>query len=164
MPTAISDRCRQCSKLSLEQALLRHGPEGTGCWEGEPCHKRRTYYRNRDRYNRDRRLKYQQSKQSGVQLQDIPTPTIPAVVVRFYRERKDAPLHALDVMLWIGEEKHQIKANHTLGWTEGQVKAYLRDAIAHLGEQYGVKITGIAATVELDPALCPLDPCPLKHD
>jgi len=164
MPARSSESCRQCSKLSLEQALLRHGPEGTGCWEGEPCHKRRTYYRNRDRYNRNRRLKYQQSKQSGVQLQDIPTPTIPAVVVRFYRERKDAPLHALDVMLWMGEEKHLTKAVHTLGWTEGQVKAYLREAIAHLSEVHGVRITGIAATVELDPALCPLDPCPLKPE
>lgn len=164
MPTRSSERCRQCSKLSLEQALLQHGPEGMGCWEGEPCHKRRTYYRNRDRYNRDRRLKYQQEKQSTSQLEGIPAPAIPAVVVRFYRERKDAPLHAIDVMLWIGEERYLAKPIHTLGWTEGQVRTYLQGAIAQFMEQYGVSITGIAATVELDPALCPLDPCPLKPE
>jgi len=67
-------------------------------------------------------------------------------------------------MLWMGEEKHLTKAVHTLGWTEGQVKAYLREAIAHLSEVHGVRIMGIAATVELDPALCPLDPCPLKPE
>jgi len=162
MPVRAAHACRQCSKLSLEQALQLHGEQGDGCWEGEPCHKRRTYYRNKDRYNRDRRLKYHQNKQSVVQLEGVSTPTTPAVVVRFYRERKDAPLHALDVMLWLGDCKQAIKTVHTLGWTEGQVKAYLRQVISSFCEQQGISITGIAATVELDPTLCPLVPCPLK--
>lgn len=164
MPAYGRIACRQCSKLSLEQALQLHGPQGDDCWGGEPCHKRRTYYRNRDRYNRDRRLKYHQDKQSGLQLEGVPAPTIPAVVVRFYRDRKDEPLHALDVVLWIGEQKQATKAVHTLGWTEGQVKTYLREVISSFSEQHGISITGIAATVELDPTLCPLVPCPLKPD
>jgi len=51
MPARGSEKCRQSSKLSVEQALQKYGYQGTDCWEGEPCHKRRTYYRNRDRYN-----------------------------------------------------------------------------------------------------------------
>jgi transposase len=71
MPSRGSDKCRQCSKLSLEQALQKHGAEGDGCWSGEPCHKRRTYYRHRDRYNRDRRLKYMGDKHSSALLYQI---------------------------------------------------------------------------------------------
>ncbi len=76
MPSRGSDKCRQCSKLSLEQALLKHGAEGDGCWLGEPCHKRRTYYRHRDRYNRARRLKYIGDKESAARLDGISLPSI----------------------------------------------------------------------------------------
>ena len=71
MPVKASDKCRQCSKLSVENAIARHGTEGDGCWAGEPCHKRRTYYKKRDLYNRNRRLKYRGEKQSAAQLNSI---------------------------------------------------------------------------------------------
>ena len=58
VPKTGSERCRRCAKLSLEQAIALHGPDGTGCWEGSPCHKRRSYYKNRDRYNKQRRKQY----------------------------------------------------------------------------------------------------------
>ena len=163
MPSRGSDKCRQCSKLSLDQALEKHGSLGDGCWEGTPCNKRRTYYRHRDRYNRSRRLKYVGDKESAQKLDGISIPTIPAVVIHFYRQRKDEPLHALGIELWVGQQKKAaIEAVHTLGWTEGQVKAYIRDAIVQFSQNYLVQISGIAATVELHPDLCPLMPCPLK--
>jgi phage protein U len=43
---------------------------------GEPCHKRRTYYRHRDRYNRARRLKYIGDKESAARLDGISLPSI----------------------------------------------------------------------------------------
>lgn len=36
-------------------------------------------------------------------------------------------------------------------------------AIAQFNQQYGVSISAIAATVELNPSLCSLSPCPLKQ-
>lgn len=163
MPARSRDKCKQCSKLSLLQALQKHGIEGDSCWSGEPCHKRRTYYRHRDRYNRSRRLKYLGSKESSAQLEDISIPTIPAVVIHFYRQRKDEPLHALGIELWVGQQKKATqKPVHTLGWTESQVKTYIREVIALFEQEYGIQISGIAATVELAPSLCPLMPCPLK--
>ncbi len=68
MPTKTSDKCRQCSKLAVENAIARHGTQGDGCWVGELCHKRRTYYKKRDLYNRNRRLKYRGEKEAAVQL------------------------------------------------------------------------------------------------
>jgi hypothetical protein len=58
MPKTTSEKCRLCARLSAEEAIARHGPDGTNCWVGEPCYKRRTYYRNRDRYNRNKRQQY----------------------------------------------------------------------------------------------------------
>ncbi len=163
MPSRGSDKCRQCSKLSLEWALQKHGEQGDGCWSGEPCHKRRTYYKNRERYNRSRRLKYKGDKESSAQLEGIDIPTIPAVIVHFYRQRKDEPLHALGIELWVGQQKKDTRIPvHTLGWSEGNVKKYIREVIAQFSLQYEIQISGIAATVELNPSLCPLVPCPLK--
>ena len=83
MPIKIQEKCRQCSKLSVEDAIARHGTEGNGCWVGELCHKRRTYYKKRDLYNRNRRLKYQGEKESNKQLESITIPTVPAVCYLF---------------------------------------------------------------------------------
>ena len=84
MPTKASDKCRQCSKLSVKSAIALHGTEGDGCWAGEPCHKRRTYYKKRDLYNRNRRLKYRGEKESAAQLNSITIPTVPAVIIYLF--------------------------------------------------------------------------------
>ena len=163
MPSKIQDKCRQCSKLTVESAIARHGTDGDGCWVGELCHKRRTYYKKRDLYNRNRRLKYRGEKESAKQLGSIAIPTIPAVVIYFYRGRKDEPLHAMSVELWIGQQKKDSREPvHTLGWKEANVREYIKSAIASFCQQYGFSISGVAATVELKPSLCPLTPCPLK--
>lgn len=130
MPTETSDKCRQCSKLSVESAIARHGKLGDDCWVGELCHKRRTYYKKRDLYNRNRRLKYRGEKEAAAQLDEKSIPTIPAVVY-FYRQRKDEPLHAISVELWIGQQKKAVtEPVHTLGWRERQVKEDITNAIA----------------------------------
>ncbi len=165
MPIRASDKCRQCSKLSVEQAIARHGEQGDGCWVGELCHKRRTYYKKRDLYNRNRRLKYQGEKESAAQLDSTDIPTIPAIIVYFYRQRKDEPLHAVSVELWIGQQRKAVREPvHTFGWTGAHVREYITGAIAQFNRQYEVNINGVAATVELNPGLCPLFPCPLKMD
>ena len=117
MPARGSDKCRLCSKLSLEQALQKHGgSDGTNCWEGEPCHKRRTYYKNRERYNRSRRIKYNADKEEATQLKGVSIPKIQAVVICFYRQRKDDPLHAIRADLWVGQQKKaSYPTVHTLG-------------------------------------------------
>ncbi len=163
MPTKTSDKCRQCSKLTVESAIARHGEQGDGCWVGELCHKRRTYYKKRDLYNRNRRLKYRGEKESSKQLESVNIPIVPAVIIYFYRGRKDEPLHALSVELWVGQQKKDTREPvHTLGWREGQVRDYIKGAIASFSQQYEITISGVAATVELKPNLCPLNPCPLK--
>ncbi len=163
MPTRVSDKCRQCSKLSVDQEIALHGESSNGCWVGELCHKRRTYYKKRDLYNRNRRLKYRGEKEAAVQLDSTDIPTIPAIIVYFYRQRKDEPLHAVSVELWIGQQRKAVREPvHTFGWTGAHVREYITGAIAQFNRQYEMSINGVAATVELNPNLCPLIPCPLK--
>jgi hypothetical protein len=96
-------------------------------------------------------------------LNGIDIPTIPAVVIHFYRQRKDEPLHALGIELWIGQQrKTSLQPIHTMGWTQSQVKGYIKDVIAQFSHEYLVQITGVAASVEINPSLCLLLPCPLK--
>lgn len=143
MPSGSSDKCRQCSKLSVETAITRHGEQGDGCWVGERCHKRRTYYKKRDLYNRNRRLKYRGEKEAAAQLDVIAIPTVPAIVVYFYRQRKDEPLHAMSVELWVGQQrKAKSEPVHALGWRETQVREYITNAIAHFNGQCEVSISG----------------------
>ncbi len=73
--------------------------------------------------------------------------------------------------LWVGQQKKAVREPvHTLGWKEANVREYIKSAIAQartqgftsFSQQYEVTINGVAATVELNPRLCFLDPCPLK--
>lgn len=68
--------------------------------------------------------KNRKQKESVAALLDgINIPNIPAVAIHFYRQRKDEPLHALGIELWIGQQrKTSLQPVHTMGWTEQQVK------------------------------------------
>ena len=69
----------------------------------------------------------------------------------------------MSVELWVGQHKKAVREPvHTLGWKEAHVREYIKSAITSFSQQYEVIINGVAATVELSPSLCPLDPCPLK--
>ncbi len=159
MPRSSQEKCRLCSKLSAEVARQRHGSEGTGCWDDALCHQRRSYYRSRELYNKSRRLKRQSSESTPLQ---VPIPPVPAAVLHLYRERVDAPLHAIGAELWLGQEKKAaIEPVHCLGLTSRQVATYLQEVLQVFSHKYDVAIAKFAAQVELDPSRCLIEPCPL---
>jgi len=162
MPSHTKEKCRLCSKLSAEQAQQIHGPQGNGCWVSVRCHKRRTYYRHRDRYNKTRRLQYKASVGGSSQTEVILPPAAPAAVLHLYRERVDAPLHAIGAELWMGQQKKAaIEPVHCLGLTSRQVATYLQEVLQVFSHKYDVAIAKFSAQVELDPSRCPILPCPL---
>ena len=114
MPKTATEKCRRCAKLSFEQAIALHGPEGSGCWEGPPCHKRRNYYKNRDRYNKQRRRQYRVNQGTApveaevmsaageattTQVISVPVPQSVAAIVHLWRQNQSTPLHAIGVEL-----------------------------------------------------------------
>jgi hypothetical protein len=80
-----------------------HGLSGTNCWVGEPCHKRRTYYRNRDRYNSNKRRAYGQSTGKEPAVLMIAPPAVFSAELHLYRARMDAPFHAIGAELRKGD-------------------------------------------------------------
>jgi hypothetical protein len=169
MPKSQSERCRLCAKLSVEEAIARHGPSGSNCWVGEPCHKRRSYYRNRDRINASKRQQYRGVAVSaevddgkGTVLTVVPT-VVPAAVLYLYRARVDDPLHAIGAELWLGQSKvAQIEPVHTMGLMPAQIKVFLKDILtAFSGQVPGGGVTQFEVQKELSPDCCPIRPCPL---
>ena len=103
---------------------------GDRCWEDQRCHNRRSYYRHRGVRNHHRKQKRrgeQGTAETGATaILDIPVPAVPAAVIHWYRETKDAPLHALGAELWMGNDRvAKIESVHCLGLTELQVKTVL---------------------------------------
>jgi hypothetical protein len=156
MPKGMVQKCRACAKLSANEAIALHGAEGTGCWVQAICSKRRYYYRNRDLLNKKRR------KGAANDPIELLPPTAPAAILHLYRERADAPLHAVGAELWVGQKRQQeIAAMHCLGLTPGQIATHLQAVLQRLSEECERPLDKFAAQVELHPSQCPIEPCPL---
>jgi hypothetical protein len=174
------ERCRLCSKLDSATAKLKHGSDGTGCWDDQHCHNRRSYYRHRGvrNYNRKQRYHLQRDPRVNtppsanpdlaspvVNIITIPAPAAPAPVLFWYRETKQSPLHAISAELWMGNDRvAKIEPVHCLGLTELQIKTLLLRILEGFSQHCGQKLERFRASVELHPLNCPVRPCPLYPD
>jgi hypothetical protein len=165
------ERCRLCSKLDSTTAKLKHGPDGTGCWDDQHCHNRRSYYRHRGAKNYRRKQRYRQltnaegSEPTTLVTLDIPVPAAPAAVMFWYRETKQSPLHALGAELWLGNDRvAKLEPVHCLGLTEVQIKTLLVRILEGFSQHCGQKLERFRSSVELHPFNCPIRPCPLHPD
>jgi hypothetical protein len=157
MPKTASEKCRLCAKLPVEEAIARHGPDGTNCWVGEPCHKRRTYYRNRDRYNRSKRRQYRAATGQEPAVFAIAPPAMAMAELHLYRARADAPLHAIGAELRRGDRAvARIDPVHAQGLSAAQVKGFLRDVLEVFSQQAGENLGKFEVQQERSPGLCPI--------
>jgi hypothetical protein len=149
----INPKCLHCATLSAEQAIALHGEQGDGCWNPKTCHRRRSHYRYRKDSNTKRR-------------QSTPTLTLGeaayAAYVYYYKDKpKDAPLHAIAVTVWKGDEKlEDAILEHCGGKDARQIHKQLVQVLATLNQSYGIQ--KFETTVELRPGECPIRPCPLQ--
>ncbi|WP_110988992.1 hypothetical protein [Acaryochloris thomasi] len=157
MARAISEKCRRCAKLSAAEAKEKE------CWVGQPCHVRRHGYRNRDRYNKQKKQKYAIATGKIVPEITVAVPQNPAAILHLYRERKDAPLHAIAAELWVGgKQVAKVEPVHCLGWTGSQAKQYSKNILQSFSAQLeDCLLERFESQVELNPSQCPIRPCPL---
>lgn len=157
MPRKASEKCRRCSKQGVEVAKAKD------CWEGQKCHVRRSTYRRRDRRNKDRRHQYAVESGKVVPQQTIDPLVRPAAYRYFYRERMDAPVHAIKFDLWLGGERIRIEeAVHTLGWKKADVtKHSLRVLVSFSRDLQGAVLRQFEDEMDIHPSECPIRPCPL---
>ncbi|NER80340.1 MAG: hypothetical protein F6K42_12320, partial [Leptolyngbya sp. SIO1D8] len=150
------------------EARQVHGPEGDDCWQEARCHRRRSHYRNRRDVNAERRSLYRQEvaeKQAdnAPDTLTVPIPLKPVAYLYLYRQkRQDAPLHAISISVWQGDQRlSEVTPIHCAGLRNQQIQAYLMEVLGKLRQQYG--IIKFEPEVRLDPAECPIANCPLKH-
>ncbi|MGB8701465.1 MAG: hypothetical protein WCD18_18785, partial [Thermosynechococcaceae cyanobacterium] len=124
---------------------------------GEKCHKRRTYYRNRDHYNRDKRQQYRQKTGQEPVVLAIAPPMVAAAELQLYRARVDAPLHAIGAELRMGDRLvARIETIHAQGLSAAQVKGFLRDVLLAFSVQAGDDLGKFDVQQERSPGMCPI--------
>lgn len=165
MPRKVNPKCLQCAQLSIDQARQIHGPGGDGCWDESRCHRRRSHYRNRRDNNAVRRSLYQQQLQQEQQQPEhleVPIDLKPVAYLYLYRvKRQDAPLHAMAISVWKGNQRLlEVTPIHCAGMRNQKLQEYLRDVLKSLNEHFG--ITKFEPEIRMEPAECPIEDCPLK--
>jgi hypothetical protein len=160
MPKKVAHNCFQCSKLSHDEAQIKP------CWDADRCPNRRHYQRNKERISQQRLSLKTQAKLSD--HTDRPTtieiehPMGTAASIIFYRERQDAPVHAIAAEVWQGNEKVlNVKPMHCLGLSPNQVVGMMADILKACSIELEVELSKFASKVELHPSLCPIRPCSL---
>jgi hypothetical protein len=138
------------------------------CWNERRCPRKRSHYLNREENNAKQRGTYAQKKASKTEVQVgdslfIPVEAPPVAYLYLYKKnRKDAPLHAIEIALWQGATRIQdVEPVHCDGLQNRHVNAYLQNALTILNEKFGIKY--FIETEPLDPERCPIPNCPKKH-
>lgn len=159
MPKKVSHNCFQCSKLSTAEAQIKP------CWDAVRCPNRRHYQRNKARISQQRSQSRPIESSGNVpRTIAIEPPIGTAVSIIFYRERQDAPVHAIAAEVWQGTEKVlKVEPMHCMGLTPAQVVEVMTEILKACSSELGVELTKFASKVELHPSQCPISSCPQWH-
>ncbi|MFK8186612.1 MAG: hypothetical protein AB8B99_24810 [Phormidesmis sp.] len=172
MARRIAKKCVECAQLSAVDARQLHGKKGDGCWHDKRCPSKRSYYRNRQRLNEQRRLQYQQqvtgrvANEQTVETVSLPVAelSVPYANLYIWREkRKDAPIHAIAATVFQnGAKVLEVAPIHCAGYRKRQLEKYVqKDVMGYLNARFG--ITFFADEIRLEPIECPIKGCPW-HD
>ena len=163
MARHVNLKCLECAQFSVIEARQRHGLEGDGCWDESRCHRRRSHYRNRRDNNASRRSQYQLGKSTNVpETLTVPLTLKPVAYLYLHRQkRQDAPLHAIAISVWEGNQLVlEVEPIHCAGMRNQQIQSYLMEVLKTLRERFG--ITKFEPEIRLEPTECPIQPCPLR--
>jgi hypothetical protein len=153
MPKKTGHNCALCAKLSTEEARLK------SCWDDTRCHNRRHYQRNKGRINASKKL----SRLKENQTIAIAPPLGTGVSIIFYRERQDAPLHAIAAEVWQADTKVlSVQPMHCFGLSPGMVVTLMEQILSSCSQEMNLELKQFSHRIELHPSLCPIAQCPLK--
>jgi hypothetical protein len=80
-----------------------------------------------------------------------------------YRERKDAPVHAVAVQIWQGNKQAaEVSPVHCIGLKGKQVRDFLQEVLVTLKQKYDINRFS-EEILEFSPEQCPIHPCPLRQ-
>jgi len=92
----------------------------------------------------------------------VPIVLKPVAYLYLYRpKRQDAPLHAIAISVWEGNQQIlEVEPIHCAGMRNQQIQRYLMEVLEKLNQRYG--ITKFEPEIRLEPLECPIPDCPLR--
>ncbi|MGI8936266.1 MAG: hypothetical protein ACR2FS_19570 [Phormidesmis sp.] len=149
MPRSKNRQCQGCAAQSIEWAKAQP------CWNSKTCRAKRSYYKHRPANLAKKRSGQRRQR---VKTLDIPLygQTLPPeVLMTFYRDRADGPIHALAfTVIDQGETVANVNAIHLKGTPQSQLRSHIKNVLGILNAQFG---PDMAVTQSRQPALlCPL--------
>ena len=149
MPRAKNRQCQHCAAQSIDFA------KAMPCWSTHTCRAKRSYYRHRPANVAKKRSR---QRQAAVEVLDIPLfghELPPEVVMTFFRDRADGPIHALEfTVVDQGKAISTVRAIHLKGVPQAKLRSHIKNVLGILNAQFG---PDLPVTQLRQPAsLCPL--------
>lgn len=149
MPKRKSPECMACAAQSVEVAQAKP------CWKGQACHSKRSYYL---KHSENKAKKRGRSRVARVKTLEIPLfdhDLPPEVVMTFYRDRADGPIHALEfAVVDKGETVSRVEAIHLKGVPQAKLRRHIKNVLGVLKAEFGQEITVSKSRQPV--RLCPL--------
>jgi hypothetical protein len=152
MPASVNKKCFACAFNTIELAK-----EQT-CWNSDRCSPKRSYYRQRESINANRRAKYKQQV-DRVEMIEVETPSVTAAFLQIYRTggAKDAPVHALGAYVVVDSKiVAKIEPVHTIGWNKRQLDSYVRKCLSSLHGLFAMTNFAEKEVLDISVHSCPI--------
>lgn len=162
MPRKKNPECVRCAAQSVEEAQAKP------CWKGQACHSKRSYYAKHSVNKAKLRSRYRKSLYTPERIKTLNIPLYghtlpPEVVMTFYRDRADGPIHAIEfAVVNDGQTLSQVKPIHLKGVPQSKLRSHIKNVIALLKAQFGQDLTVSQARQPV--SLCPLCNQEKAHD
>jgi len=149
MPRRRNPECQHCAAQPIEEAQAKP------CWNGQACHSRRSYYLKRPENKAKKRSRNRMQRVKSLDMPIFAQHLPPEIVMTFYRDRADGPIHAVEFsVVDEGETTNQVEAIHLKGVPQAKLRQHIQDVLGVLKAEFG---QNVSITQERQPvALCPL--------
>ena len=141
--------CLACAAQSIEEAQAK------SCWKGQACHSKRSYYKKHPENKAKKRGRHRAARVKTLEIPLFDHQMPPEVVMTFYRDRADGPIHALEFsVIEAGETVSRVEAIHLKGVPQAKLRQHIKNVLGVLKAQFGQHITVSQARQPV--RLCPL--------
>ena len=155
MPRRKNLDCQRCAADPIEVAKAKP------CWDTDnpkTCRSKRAYYKKHSVNKAKKRSKQRSVRVKQVKELDIPlfgVKTTPEVIMTFYRDRADGPIHAISFsVLEDGGAVANVKPIHLKGVPQSKLRKHIKNVLGVLNAQFGQELP---VSKDKQPVkLCPL--------
>ncbi|PZO52318.1 MAG: hypothetical protein DCF15_13960 [Phormidesmis priestleyi] len=152
MPRSKNRQCQLCAAQSIDFAQTQP------CWVSKTCRAKRSYYKHRPTNLAKKRSKHRSNRVEQLKTLDIPLfahQPAPEVLMTFYRDRADGPIHALEfAVIDNGVAVAEVKAIHLKGVPQSKLRSHIKNVLGILNAQFQQEMS---VSQGRQPAkLCPL--------